>query len=210
MNHLLHQLLSFISPWLFLLSMLLFLAGVIVSPLAVKRQLNILLWYPNWVWSKLKQFMAREPSFWQLGLVIFMLNSTSLLFNLCSGFGVLLPFVAAILLGLNVGIIGYQEGGTKAICAMFAAPHALFELPAAWLSLALGMNIGLTIIQQPAALGIVIKTSLAIYLKLILALLVLAAIIEAGLIALFSGQSNHTASFTNKPFDAQQPDDHNQ
>ncbi len=210
MNHMLHQLLSVISPWLLLLSALLFLIGVALAPMAVKRQIRILLWYPNWIWSKLQQFMARKPSFWQLWLVIFLLNSTSLLFNLCCGFGVLLPFVIAVVLGLNVGIIGYQEGGWKTMWAMLVAPHALLELPAAWLSLALGMNIGLTIMEHPIALGAVAKASLAIYLKLILALLVLAAVIEAGLIALLTGRSQHTVSFANQPFAAQQEDDQDQ
>lgn len=210
MNHLLHELLSVISPWLLLLSALLFLIGVALAPMAVERQIRMLLWYPNWIWSKLQQFMARKPGFWQLWLVIFLLNSISLLFNLCCGFGVLLPFVIAVVLGLNVGIIGYQEGGWKMIWALLAAPHALLELPAAWLSLALGMNIGLTIIEHPIALSAVTKASLAIYLKLILALLVLAAVIEAGLIARFSGRSQHPVSFANQPFAAQPEDDQDQ
>lgn len=210
MNHMLHQLLSVISPWLVLLSALLFVIGVTLAPMVVERQIRILLWYPNWIWTKLQQFMARKPNFWQLWLVIFLLNSTSLLFNLCCGFGVLLPFVIGVDLGLNVGIIGYQEGGWKTLWAMLAAPHALLELPAAWLSLALGMNIGLTIIEHPMALGAVAKASLAIYLKLILALLVLAAVIEVGLIALFSGRLQHTVSFTNQPFAAQPENDQDQ
>ncbi|MDZ7263546.1 MAG: stage II sporulation protein M [candidate division KSB1 bacterium] len=204
MNQILQQVLSLISPGLLLLAIMLFVVGVMLSPLAVKKQVTILLWYPNWVWSRLKRFMATEPSFWRLCLVIFMLNATSLLFNLCIGFGVVVPFIAAVVLGLNVGIIAYQEGGFKTLGAMFLAPHTLFELPAAWLSLALSIRIGLTLIQQPTALGFVVKTSLAIYLKLILGLLFLAAVIEAGLIVLFRGQSQHATPLADEPFGSQQ------
>ena len=74
---------------------------------------------------------------------------------------------------MNVGIIGYQEGGMKALFLMFFAPHAIFELPAAWLSIAFGIRLGWEIITPNPNIGWVFYKSLFLYLSVILPLLCL-------------------------------------
>ena len=93
-----------------------------------------------------------------------------------------LPIIFGILIGMNVGIIAYKEGGIKAIISMFVAPNALFELPAAWLSISLGMRLGWEMIAKNANVGLIFSQCLLIYLRIILPLLLIAALLESALI----------------------------
>ncbi len=114
----------------------------------------------------------------------------------------MLPIVFAILIGMNVGIIGYQEGGMKALILMFFAPHAFFELPAAWLSIAFGIRLGLEIIAPNPNIGRIFYESLFLYLSVILPLLFIAALLESGFIYLTIKKSQHPTSLPQEPFDA--------
>lgn len=114
----------------------------------------------------------------------------------------MLPIVFAILIGMNVGIIGYKAGGMKALILMFFAPHALFELPAAGLSIAFGIRLGLEIISPNPNIGWIFYESLFLYLSVILPLLFIAALLESGFVYVTIKRSQHPASLPQEPFDA--------
>lgn len=198
----LYSILSLITIGLFILSAALFIIGVCLSIYVVKKEIKWICWYPEWIWNKLKSFLEKQPNFSKLFLMILILNSTSLFFNLISGFGVGLPIVFAVLTGMNVGIIAYKEGGIKTLLSMFVAPHVIFELPAAWLSIALGIRLGLAMISPESKVGFTFSQSLLIYLRVILPLLFIAALLESGLVFFSLKRLQHTASFPNEPFNA--------
>jgi len=205
-----HTLLSQIDFNLFLLSAGLFFAGLIFSIIVVKRDITFLLRYPLWIWNKLKALLQKQPSFLKLFLLIFFFNSCSLLFNIISGFGVALPYLFAFITGMNVGIIGYKEGGIKALFVMFFVPHAILELPAAWLSTTLGMQLGRELLIKTSNTGDVFILSLTIYLQIIIPLLLTAALIESALIHFSLKKLQHPASFSDEPFETQKQNNGNQ
>jgi len=192
---------SLITVELFLLSGALFITGLFLSISVAKKEIKWLCWYPEWIWNKLKTFLEKQPGLGKLLLLIFILNSSSLFLNLMSGFVVVLPVIFAVLTGMNVGIIAYKEGGTKAIILMFAAPNAIFELPATWLSIALGIRLGLEMITNAANVGLLVSQILFIYLHAILPLLLIAALLEAGVIFVSIKKLQHSTALTKEPFD---------
>ncbi|MBC8185837.1 stage II sporulation protein M [candidate division KSB1 bacterium] len=165
-----------------MISVFLFFVGLICSIPVVKKEIRFFLFYPLWVWKRLKLFLQTEPTFLKLFLFIFSFNSVSLFFNIVSGISVVLPCLFSFLIGLNVGIIGYHEGGWKALFGMFVAPHVIFELPAAWISTTLGMQIGREILLGSTPVAPIVQQCLLVYVQLIFPLLFIAGLIEAALI----------------------------
>lgn len=210
MSNLSNKIFSLITVELFFISAGLFIFGLFLSIYVVKKRIKWLCWYPEWIWNKLKAFLGNKPAYTELFLLIFVLNSVSLFFNLVSGFGIVLPIIFAILIGMNVGIIGYKEGGIKALLLMFFAPHALFELPAAWLSIALGIRLGLEMIAVNCGIKLIFSKILFIYLYVILPLLFLAALVESAFIYASSKQLQHSASLPQEPFEAEEKNNQNQ
>jgi len=194
---------------LFLISVFLFFAGLLYSIPVVNKEILILMRYPLWIWKKLKFFLQKQPSFLKLFLLIFFFNSFSLFFNIVSGFAVILPCFFSLFIGLNVGVIGYYEGGWKALFGMLLTPHALFELPAAWFSTTLGMQIGREILINPTNINKFSHQSLSFYIQIIIPLLLIAALIESVLISFLMKSLQHPASFPEKPLDAQQENSEN-
>ena len=187
---------------LFLVSVILFFIGLVCSIAVVKKNIRFFLIYPLWIWRKLSYFLKKQPSFIQLFLLIFFFNSLSLFINIISGIAVILPYFFSFLIGLNVGIIGYHEGGWRTLFGMFLTPHVIFELPAAWFSTTLGMQIGREILINSSMASSIAQQSLLFYVQLIIPLLFLAGLIEAALIKFMMNSLEHTASFPEKPFDA--------
>lgn len=195
------QLASVFRIELFIISIALFIIGLILSIVVVRKQLRWLLWYPEWIRRILKEFLARNPGFLKLLMLIFLINAASLGCNVLSGFGVVLPGLFAVLIGIHVGVIAYQEGGWKAMIMMFLAPHAVFELPAAWLSLALGFRLGLEILTSRGDALLVFWQSVTIYWRIIVPLLWIAALLEAALISISMKRSQHSSSFPQQPLE---------
>lgn len=119
-----------------------------------------------------------------------------------SGFGVVLPIIFGVLIGLNVGIIAYKEGGVKAMVVMFIAPHAIFELPAAWLSISAGIRLGLEIVTPGGNVKWIFDQSLSIYWRIILPLLFIAALLESGFVYFSLKKLQHPISLPQEPFDS--------
>jgi len=107
---------------------------------------------------------------------------------------------------MNVGIIAYKEGGIKAMVSMFVTPNAFFELPAAWLSISAGIRLGWEMIAQDADVGLIFSQCLLIYIRAILPLLFIAALLESAFVYISIQKLQHPTSLAQEPLDAQQED----
>jgi len=167
-----------------LLAALLFFAGLASSVVVVHRENSFLLWYPLWIWRRIQHWVRPRDAFMRMVVTIFCLNATSLLANILSGLLGVLPFVFAYLVGLHVGVIVVVETGRLNFVAILLNPVAFLELPATWISLSLGMELGLSQIGV-LSLGEVfplLRYSLSAYGLLVVPLLVAAAFLEVSII----------------------------
>ena len=112
-----------------------------------------------------------------MAAIIFLNNAFAAAMAILLGpaFGVL-PAYSAVMNGSLVGVVVAQDPAS----AWMILPHGVFELPAVFLAWGLGMWCGAAAFQKPRLPLIKerVKTSLRIYLLVILPLLVVAAIIE--------------------------------
>ena len=167
----------------FLLAAGFFFSGIFCAPIVVERDVKLLLRYPLWVWGLIKRHIDFGASFFRLWLVIFCLNSLSLFCNVVSGFAIILPAVFSFLLGIHIAVIFLKEVGRLQPVLLILNPVSLFELPAAWISLSLGMNLGreLYLSKFSNALSLFGRELMG-YLFLVLPLLAIAGFIEVALI----------------------------
>lgn len=120
---------------------------------------------------------------------IFQNNAKSAFFGLVLGviFGIF-PLINSLGNGVILGYvlsITWQISGIKEFWRLL--PHGIFELPAIFISLGLGLRIGMAIFSKKgrANFNETFKKSLWIFLLIVIPLLVLAAIIEGALIVFF-------------------------
>ena len=172
-----------IDGFLFLLAAVLFFAGVFFAPIVVRKEVGVLLWYPLWIWGLIKRHIDLGAPFFRLWALIFSLNSFSLFCNLVSGFFIILPPLFAFLLGIHIAIISLKEIGKLRLVFLILNPVSLLELPAAWISLSLGMRFGrdLYLSKYTNVLSL-FERSLTGYLFAVLPLLAIAGFIEVSLI----------------------------
>ena len=169
---------------LVILSALLFFAGLLFAPVVVRREIRLFMRYPLWIWRRIQHWVQPHDPFIKMTAVIAFLNATSLLVNIVSGLLVVLPFVSAFLVGLHIGVIVIKETGKWSLIVVLLNPLAFLELPATWLSLAIGMRLGLSQFHHfslSRAVPILLE-GLVVYGTLILPLLLVAAFIEVLLI----------------------------
>ena len=126
-------------------------------------------------------------STWGLIEFIFLNNVQGSFFGMAFGifFG-LFPVVAAILNGFVLGIVSsmsVQVGGIFSLWRLF--PHGIFELPAIFISLGLGVRIGTYLFNGDSKKGFMyhLKNSLKVFFFVVVPLLIVAAIIEGVLIS---------------------------
>lgn len=120
--------------------------------------------------------------------LIFLNNARASLFSILLGimFGIL-PILSAIFNGYLVGFVINQvvaEAGWLVIWRLL--PHGIFELPAVLISMGLGLRIGIDLFKKnpKKLLKRNFNKSMKLFLRIILPLLILAAIIEGSLIFL--------------------------
>lgn len=117
---------------------------------------------------------------------IFSNNVTSALSGLFLGVVLgIFPFVNAV---FNGTILGYVYSKAVPIAGFGVIwrilPHGIFELPAIFISLGLGLHLGISLFSKEglSSLRVRLKNSLKVFLALIVPLLMLAAVIESFLI----------------------------
>ncbi|PJE81621.1 hypothetical protein COU58_01605 [Candidatus Pacearchaeota archaeon CG10_big_fil_rev_8_21_14_0_10_32_42] len=119
-------------------------------------------------------------------LFLFENNSISSFFGLFFGliFGIL-PFINASLNGLLLGIVAKISVSEVGIISLWRLlPHGIFELPAIFISLGLGLKLSTFIFKKKKweSLKVLLEKSFYVYIFIIIPLLVIAAIIEGILI----------------------------
>ncbi len=117
-------------------------------------------------------------------LLIFFNNSWISLLGLI--FGVLLgilPILYSIQNGFFLGFVMKMSIEKRGILSLWRIlPHGIFELPAVWISLGLGLKLGKTFIKNRKKLKQEFIESLKVFLFVVIPLLFIAAIIEGVLI----------------------------
>jgi uncharacterized membrane protein SpoIIM required for sporulation len=165
---------------LVLFSALLFFAGLFFAPVVVEREIRSLLWYPLWIWRRVQHWIQPRDPFLKMMALIAFLNATSLLVNILSGLLGFLPFAFAFLVGLHVGVIVMKETAGRSLIGLLLNPVAFLELPATWISLSIGMELGLFQLHHfSLSKGLpFLRHGLIVYGTLILPLLLMAAFVE--------------------------------
>ena len=177
------NLLGRIDGSLFLLAAALFFLGIFFAPIVVKKQIRPLLWYPLWIWKVIKRYADPVTPFFRLWALIFSLNALSLFCNLVSGLSIMLPPLFSFLLGLHIAVICLKELGRLGLFPLILNPVSLLELPAAWISLSLGMGLGRQLyLNGYANVLYLFRNELMVYLFIVLPLLALSGLIEVALI----------------------------
>ncbi|PIN93329.1 hypothetical protein COU54_03450 [Candidatus Pacearchaeota archaeon CG10_big_fil_rev_8_21_14_0_10_31_24] len=124
----------------------------------------------------------------ELTIFIFFNNSFSSLYGLF--FGIFLGIFPIIVSVMNGAVIGYVLQKVYLISGFSdfwrLLPHGIFELPAVFISLGLGLKLGMFIFAENSwnTLKERLRLSLLCFLLVVLPLLVVAAIIEGILIAI--------------------------
>jgi len=163
---------------------MLFIAGIYLAPTIVEKKINWLLIYPRWVARLMEKYFSVQWGFLIIFVIILILNNISLFSGVCSGFFILLPFLAAFLTGFHVAVIGYDLLGWQGIWHLLVNPVAWLEFPATWISFGMGIRLSLLLINTKN-LPLAIETFqilVPLYLKYVFSLLLLAALLESGLI----------------------------
>lgn len=178
----------------FVVSAALFAVGYLAAYPVTRVGIDALTWYPLWLWKRVMESISPEDAWLKLFVFLFAFNSLSLLANFLSGFLVVLPYVFAVLLGLNIGVIAVEEaGGWGMVGTTLLNPVAWIELPAAFASLAAGIQLGGELYSGGLVAAADAFPPLAeVYLYVVLPLLLAAALLESTLIWLLPSGSTGT------------------
>lgn len=191
------ELIYSISLKLVFLSFILSIGGFLLSPYIVRKNIKILKFYPLWIFKKILPLINPEKrSLSFIFLFIFIANSLSDLLFIISGFTIILPFLLAFYLGIYLGVplFGGEELSEleirlppRKMSWYFILGSSIFgisEMLAHWISLALGVKIALINFPQFISLkGITFFfTGMEIYWRIIIPLLLLAALLESKLV----------------------------
>jgi len=168
-----------INTQIYIISILLFFVGYTIAPSAYYKKIKWLTAYPFFVIKLMDTFLLKKHHALKILLIIFFLNSISLFLNLISAWGILLPFVLILYMGINIGVVMYHSLEGKFYYLALLNPVAILELPAAWLSITMAIQFSLTNFLQVSYIpSIGFAKYVDYYFYTIIPLLLLAAIIE--------------------------------
>jgi len=147
------------------------------------------IFYEEQIMDFLKSLINETDGFtiWQMIVYLFQNNLLSAFFGLFLGifFGIM-PIANSIINGYLIGFVAGKTVAIEGISVLWRlVPHGIFELPALFLSLGLGLRLGLTLFT-PKRLSRVFADSLRVFVFVIFPLLLIAAIIE-GILIVFVG-----------------------
>lgn len=122
----------------------------------------------------------------QLISFIFFNNAKSSFFGLVLGilFGIF-PIFVSIFNGYILGFVSNESVKTSGILILWKLlPHGIFELPAVFISLGLGLKLATMLLDKKRKFGESFINALRVFLFVVVPLLIIAAIIEGTLIFL--------------------------
>ena len=139
----------------------------------------------------LEELLEKTQGMSQLELILFILinNAQTSFFGMLFGviFGII-PLISMIGNGYVLGFVSSIAVGEHSISVLLRLlPHGIFELPAIFISLGLGIKFGTFIFQKNKIESFreYFWNSLKVFIYIVIPLLIIAAIIEGSLIALF-------------------------
>jgi uncharacterized membrane protein SpoIIM required for sporulation len=177
------ELLQMINFQIFIFSALLFFVGYAAAPTAYYKNIKWLTAYPFFIIKLMDKYLKQNWPPLIIFLVIFTLNTTSLTINLLSGWGIILPYIFVVYMGLNIGVVMYHTLQGRFYYLSLLNPVALLELPAAWLSIAMAIQFSLTrYFQVNFIKDVAFGQYIGFFMVLVIPLLILAAVIETFLI----------------------------
>ena len=172
-----------INIQIFIISILLFFVGYAIAPTAYYKKIKWLTAYPFFIIKLMDTFFKKKHQPLKIFFILFTLNTFSLFLNLISAWGILLPFIFVLYMGLNIGVVMYHSLEGKFYYIGLLNPVAILELPAAWLSITMAMQFSLEHFLNISFLPTIgFLQYVDYFLYTIIPLLVLAGIIETILI----------------------------
>jgi hypothetical protein len=118
-------------------------------------------------------------------LIIVFLNTFSLMMNVLSAWGAVLPYFVIIYMGINIGVVMYHSLEGRFYYLSLFNPVALLELPAAWLSITMAIQFSLKYFLKVSYLpAISFGTYMIYFFYTIIPILILAGIIETIMIVI--------------------------
>jgi stage II sporulation protein M len=118
-------------------------------------------------------------------LMIFVQNSFSTLLSVWLGFlFCLVPLYTLLLNGVVLGVLFSVTETNILVDLMFLLPHGIFELPAVFVATGLGIWRGVWFVRERGRNSERAHTAYRVYFRIVLPLLLVAAVIEGVLIAL--------------------------
>ncbi len=139
----------------------------------------------------LKELLEQTKDFNQLQMIkfIFLNNLKSSFFGLILGvlFGIF-PVISSLINGYILGFVALKTVSSEGFLVLWRLlPHGIFELPAVFISLGMGLKLGTFVFQKKKTecFGDYFWNSFRVFLFVVIPLLVIAAIIEGILIFLF-------------------------
>lgn len=131
---------------------------------------------------------TKDMSQGELTKFIFFNNAQTSFFGMMLGvFLGFFPIILAVLNGYIIGFISSMSVDAEGIFSLWRLlPHGIFELPAVFISLGLGLKIGSFVLQKNKmkSLKKYFLNSFRVFIFVVIPLLIIAAIIEGALIAL--------------------------
>lgn len=170
------------SLFLIEVCMLAYAIGIVPGYVFFEQSTNIL----NPTLENIKNEFGVKESAFQLAVAIFSNNMRSSLLILLSGTLLFIPLLTLMFNGFLMGFVLrliLEQGRTISFFILGFLPHGIFELPAVFISAAIGIRIGLAYLFPRSNRAVEVSQSIRnagfIYLSVVLPLLLLAAFIEA-------------------------------
>jgi len=172
-----------INVQVYLFSVLLFFLGYAFAPTAYYKKVKWLTAYPFFIINLIEKHFNQDWPPLKIFTVILLLNSVSLFLNLVSAFGIVLPLIFSIYLGINLGVVMYHTLEGKHYYISLFNPVALIELPAAWMSFTMAIQFSASHYFDIEGISAISFNQYCYYFLItVIPLLIIAGIIETGLI----------------------------
>ncbi len=131
---------------------------------------------------------TRGMSSGRLLLFIFFNNLQSSFFGIILGiiFGIF-PILSAAVNGYVLGFVSFMSSAEEGFFVLLRIlPHGIFELPAVFISLGIGLKLGISVFYEEKRKNFknYFRNSLRVFLFIVIPLLIIAALIEGTLISL--------------------------
>lgn len=183
MIHAFFEVFDIINGQVYLLSILLFFIGYALAPTAYFKEIKWLTAYPFFIIKLIDKHFKMDWHPLKTFSVIVILNSLSLFINLISAYGIILPVIFSVYLGINLGIVMYHSLKAQHYYLSLLNPVAMIELPVVWLSFSMAIQFSATTYFNISELTqITFVQYINYFLITVIPLLIIAAIIETALI----------------------------